>query len=203
MSITYPLFDKKNRPYVHSSQVFGNSILTVSGGDVTIMSRNSPEGGATARIADPKEFQGDSIMNIYNKRLADYSKYIAVNGIKNIDSLISVYNTDGIKVAQLFDNKITYTYELAIDLKLLGLATNNGAKFAYHITINGSSLFTLPDAVFTPSQSEGAVKSVAPEGGGNERAVSMMGQQAATNFWGEYTLVKSEGFYHYIYKLLS
>jgi len=188
MNITYPLFDKKNKPYVHSSQVYGNSILTVSGNDVTIMPRSNVEGGPTGHVADPKEFQGDSIMRIYNKRLADYSKYIAVNGIKGIDSLISVYNTDGIRVAELFDNKINYTYEMAIDLKLLGLTTN---KFAYHITINGSSLFQLPDAAFKPAQGDANVKTTAPEGNGNLRIVSMMGQQAATDFWGEYTLVKN------------
>jgi len=185
MSITYPLFDKKNRPYIHSSQIFGNSILTVSGSDVTIMPRNNP-----GRQADPKEFQGDSIMRIHNKNLADYSKYIAVTGIKNIDSLISVYNTDGVKVAELFDNKINYTYELAVDLKLLGLQVNNGAKFAYHIAINGSSLFNLPNADFKPAQGNDAVKSVTPEGGGNSNVLVMMGQQAATDFWGEYTLAK-------------
>jgi hypothetical protein len=190
MSITYPVFDKKSRPYVHSSQIIGNSVLTVSGGDVTIMPRTSMEGGRTAAPADPKEFQGDSIMNIYNKRLNSNSKYIGITGIKGLDSLISVYNTNGIKTAELFDNKIVYTYELAVSLNQLGLSVSNGTKFAYHITINGSSIFTLPDVAITTNQTDVAVKTVTPEGGGGLRVAALMGQSAPTDFWGEYTLAK-------------
>ncbi len=191
ISITYPIFDKKSRPYVHSSQIVGNSILTVSGDDVTIMPRNSVDGARAAKPADPKEFQGDSIMAIYNKRLENNSKYIGVTGIKGIDSLISVYNTSDVKTAELFDSKIVYTYELAVSLTQLGLSVSDGTKFAYHITINGSSPFSIPNIAFTGNQTDAPVKSVTPEGGGGgSQIAALMGQSAPTDFWGEYTLVK-------------
>src|ERR1700743_523372 len=79
-----------------------------------------------------KESEAESMMNIYNKSL-DASKYLGVNGIKTLDPLITISNTDGIRVAELFDNKMRYTYELAIDLKLLGPQANDASKFAYHI----------------------------------------------------------------------
>jgi hypothetical protein len=150
------------------------------------MPRNNP-----GPAADSREFQGDSIMRIHNKRLADNSKYIGVSGVMGLDSLISVYNNDGIKAAELFDNKIAYTYELAIDLRHLGLSINSPAKFDYHITINASSLFSLPDvATFTSNNADATTKTSAPESGGNLKAVSFLGQSASTDFWGEYTLVK-------------
>lgn len=191
ISITYPVFDKKNRPYIHSSQVVGNSILTVSGGDVTLMPRNPADGSRGAKIADPKEFQGDSIMAIYNKRLENNSKYIGVSGIKGLDSLISVYNTDGIKVAELFNSKIVYTYELAANLKQLGLSAAYSSKFSYHIKINGSSPFDLPSKPINNDGNISVVKTTGNESGPGNFMMALGQQFGTTDFWGEYTLTKN------------
>jgi len=125
-----------------------------------------------------KESQDESMMNSYNKSL-DASKYIGVTGIKTLDSLITIYNTDGIRVAELFDNKMRYTYELAIDLKLLRLQTNDARKFAYHISINPF----VPDLVATAKPIPSGLGATMMDDG-------MSGSGATTDMWGEYILAK-------------
>jgi len=85
----------------------------------------------------------DSVMNGNNKILEQNCKLIRITGVKGLDTLISVYNTDGVKAAGLFNNKKGYTLELGISLKHLGFLADNRAKFAYHIQINGKKSFSL------------------------------------------------------------
>jgi len=176
ISITYPLFEKKNKPFVPPT--VGNKALP---GDEI-----STPGGTGGHVAGTKESQDESMMTIYNKSL-DASKYISVTGIKTTDSLISAYNTDGIRVAQLFDNKMQYTYELAIDLKLLGLQANDASKFAYHISINpfipADISADLTASVHTPAKPVAGLGAVIADDG-------MSGSAATTDMWGEYTLSK-------------
>jgi hypothetical protein len=145
----------------------------------------STPGGAGGRVTGTKESLDESMMRIYNKSL-DASRYISVTGIKTMDSLISAYNTDGIRVAQLFDNRMRYTYELAIDLKLLGLQTNEASKFAYHISINPFIPADVAVDVSTgdrmPAKPVAGFMTVADDG--------MSGSAATTDMWGEYTLAK-------------
>ena len=82
----------------------------------------------------------DSVMMHYNKLLGESCKSIKVTGVKNLDTLISVYNDEGIKAAGLFNNKKVYTCEIAISLKHLGLSTTNPQIFFYHISLNGSNV---------------------------------------------------------------
>jgi hypothetical protein len=134
-----------------------------------------------ARITGiPPVTEGDSLMNASNKRMNEASKEIKVLGIKNIDTLISVYNTVGIKAAAAFDNKMIYTSELSISLKTLGLSVTNPAKFAYQLMIN-------------PAAASGMVITNNPDGG--IRSISITGpnaaaSQEATDQWGDYTLAK-------------
>jgi hypothetical protein len=129
----------------------------------------------------------DSVMNVYNNRLTDKEKTITVTGITGIDSLISIYNTDGIKAAGLFNNKMAYTYELAIDLKLLNLNTDDVVKFSYNITLPG----------YNKSANLAAeAASFLKENGMNPNMFTPVpGQtplpmEVPTDFWGEYTLMK-------------
>jgi hypothetical protein len=81
----------------------------------------------------------DSLINVVNKRFAEKSKEIKIQGIKLIpDSLISIYNQDDIKVAALFDHAAAYTYELAIPLKYIGMQDAKASKFNYTIMLSGS-----------------------------------------------------------------
>jgi len=135
------------------------------------------------------KLEGDSIMNAYNKRLDEKSKNIGVTGMPGLDTLISVYNADGIKTGERFDNKMVYTYELSIDLKNLGLSVNDAAKFAYHIKLNGATMNIVNIKI------DGA-NGNSPDPAMQERVQQLMAQMgvnnnsAPTDFWGEYTLAK-------------
>ncbi|MES2275758.1 MAG: hypothetical protein V4592_07040 [Bacteroidota bacterium] len=115
VSVTYPLFSSKNWPAINL--------------------KDKPE---VTKDSSVKSAQVDSFKRAINQRLNDQSKEIKVFGVKTLgDTLISVYNQDGIKAASLFDSRIAYTYELAIPLKYLGLS--GSTQFSYTIALNGSS----------------------------------------------------------------
>jgi len=122
----------------------------------------------------------DSFVNNINAELESKAKLIKVMGIKNVDTLISVYNLDGIKAAGLLDNKLHYNYELAVSLAELALDINNPKKFMYQVIIN-----EVEDK--TP---HGTLK--AASGGQISFTISSpkLSGQPATDFWGEYTLAK-------------
>ncbi len=139
------------------------------------------------------EMQADSFMNINNNLIGNKLKMIMVTGIKGIDTLISIYNADGIKAAGAFDNKMAYTYELAISLKQLGFSAADDVKFAYNIKLPG---------VYTPFAAGGDISVIAPNGQpvtftfgtykpartpGNPTGLNIF---APTDFWAEYILAK-------------
>ena len=137
--------------------------------------------------------QSDSSKNEYNKQIAAKFKMIDVRGLKGIasaeDDMISVYNEDGINAAALFDNKIHYTYELAVPLKYLGI-DNKSVKFNYNIKLNGelpsgSQVVDVgrPDLImFTGSDGKNyLIGKATPEN---------LTLSYPTDFWGEYTLAK-------------
>jgi len=138
----------------------------------------------------PKIIQGsqisvnkaDSFMNVTNKRMTDRITSIKVIGIKTLDTIISVYNEDGIKAASLFDNKIVYTWEMAVSLKNLGMSTANPVKFAYNVRINEIAPTWKP----TVTEGPGGMKTMNFIGG----LKSSPNPQYATDFWGEYILAK-------------
>jgi hypothetical protein len=134
----------------------------------------------------------DSFVIVNNSRLLKRSKFIMVAGIKNFDELISIYNQNGIKAISLFNNKMVYTYELAIDLELLGLNNSQSEKFTYNIKLPGISLFI--DQSGAPNS--GNVKVISSFFIPPDHPVSVPGNPHGyiitdpTDFWGEYTLAK-------------
>lgn len=96
-----------------------------------VFSKNNREGDTTARALD-------SIMKRNNKILTEKHKWIRVAGVKGVDTLIAIYNNDGITVAEQFDVKKNYTFEMAVKLKLLGISTNELPKIAYQLKVNGA-----------------------------------------------------------------
>ncbi len=132
---------------------------------------------------DEEEKMIDSLMKEYNKKLIGNLKWIYTHGITDIDSLIPIYNDKGIEAAVLFDKK-AYTYELAIDLKTLGLSAANGDKFSYHLIVNAEPnkyAVTLSNGIWMPGVTEETKQQV-------EALYTPFG--ATTDFWGEYTLAK-------------
>jgi hypothetical protein len=118
----------------------------------------------------------DTFVNTVNDNMEKVSKLIKVSGIKDIDTVISVYNLDGIKAAASLDHQLRYTYELAVSLTNLGLSINNPLKFAYQVMINQTD--------------DGSVHSSTSDGIRVTISSPRWSQQEATDFWGEYVLAK-------------
>jgi hypothetical protein len=179
ISITYPIFTRDNRP------------------SLGINRKISVDNGVT-KTESSQDALTDSVIAVRNKQLADKSKYIGVIGIPGVDSLISVYNENGIKTGQAINNKGAYTCELSINLKTLSIAANDASKFAYHITLNGmgkpvmnikiqnadGTTVTNSSAAQSPEVSDMIAKMTA--------AMNSGGLFSSTDFWGEYTLAKKQ-----------
>jgi len=82
--------------------------------------------------------QIDSLQAVANAQADAAFKEIRVIGIKDVDTVISMYNTDGIKAAARFDNNIVLNCEMAIPLKYLGLDPANPTAFSYAVRLNGT-----------------------------------------------------------------
>jgi len=128
----------------------------------------------------------DSFMYVTNKKMLDKIKLIKVTGIKTLDTLLSIYNENGIRAAGLFDNKMAYTYELAIPLKILHakdevVISTDHSKFAYHLLIND---ILYPGTYAMKDKVTGQMIYVVnpPE----------FAHPIPTDFWGEYTLAKKQ-----------
>ncbi|MXV17028.1 hypothetical protein [Hufsiella ginkgonis] len=158
----------------------------------TVIMGGPPSGDPAAMMK-----RADSIMYEMNRQQIDKLKDIKVFGIKDItDSLLSIYNEEGIKARALFDGNRNYTYELAIPLKYLSITTNNPKEFTYNIKLNGMQLNLPPPP---PSMAGGGAPTVvingAPMGGGGMRmggpgGIDFMSMFSVTDFWGKYTLAK-------------
>jgi hypothetical protein len=116
VSITYPIYDRKDGPvYINLK-------------NITTANKKSSSVGV------------DSFMNAVNKQLMAKTKLIGIAGIKEIkDSILSIYNEDGIKAISRFNDKIEYIYELLIPLRYLGLSINDHWSFSYNIKLNGTA----------------------------------------------------------------
>jgi len=125
----------------------------------------------------------DSLRQFANKSSDNAFKEIGVGGIKDIsDAAISIYNIQDIKVVAKFGPPITYTYELAIPLKYLNAAINNGRKFSFNIKLNG-----IPEKT---SDSPHAPPMIRPDGAAfMDPNISFV--MFPTDFSGEYTLAKA------------
>jgi len=130
-----------------------------------------------------------------NKVLRDNHKFIKVAGVEGVDSLVSLYNENGIKAAELFDSNRAYTLEIAVSLKLLGLSPANSAKIWYGLKVNpiegipalrGSSIIIGAGGRDITAEASPELKAQA-ESFGNKKFADLFG---GTGFEGEYTLAK-------------
>ncbi len=77
-------------------------------------------------------------INAAHRQFISSAKEIKVLGFKDMDdTLISIYNEYGIKVAIGYDTLGNYSYELAIPLKVLGISPDSIKEIAYNIKVNG------------------------------------------------------------------
>ncbi len=156
--------------------VAGPDYVSMVAGEAKNPSRTLKTSFKTANV---RSMPRTKIITACKKTFVAKSKLINVTGLPGTDSLISIYNQDGIKAAGLFDNKPAYTYELAIDLKQLGLPINDVAKFAYHINLGSDISKNLMGMMNLEVGADGKIS----HDGGNPA-------MALTDFWGEYTLAK-------------
>jgi len=130
----------------------------------------------------------DSILSVINKLLTDNAKEINVKGSKSLtDTLLSVYNADGIKAMALFDNKGALTYELSITLKQLNLSINNPSKFSYNVRLNGVTSSVKP-VIHQTINGPITVTTTPRMGVRSNSESSFQIMNYVTDFWGEYTL---------------
>jgi hypothetical protein len=165
VTVIFPWYDANDKAFL------GNLI--------TQPSEKGIDSVSTARKAD-------SLMKYTNREFSKRLKEIKVTGIDMlIDSVISVYNSEGIRVSALLDAKKCLTYELSIPMKYLRLETS--AKVFYNIMLNGTSG---REIMVKPNQ-YGIVSVRTIFGGGmgsNENVRQVL--ESPTDFWGEYVLYK-------------
>ena len=80
----------------------------------------------------------DSFIVFFNKELFVKAKDIRISGLTGItDTLISIYNPQGIKAAAQIDNKRIFVCELSVPLTYLDLSLNLKKPFVYNIKLKG------------------------------------------------------------------
>ncbi|GAB3923407.1 hypothetical protein [Mucilaginibacter myungsuensis] len=137
----------------------------------------------------------DPIVVKNNTLFASKAKEIGVRGIKGVDTIISIFNDQGIKAAGRFDDQLGYRYELCIPLKYLGLSQND-AGFKYQILLNGG-----PDKYTVSAASQLRISGIkgpdgtpAPQAEVDAANAVMAGlaqaRYATTDVAGEYTMAK-------------
>ncbi len=147
-----------------------------------------PKGQIVSGREDDSVIVGDNIV------FHDKATEVSVKGVKNIDTLISIYNEYGIKAYAKFDAKQKYLYKLTVPLKYLGLKA--GATFKYQILLNGGpNKYVASQAKMTPVTGgwlpDGTPLPQSEIDAMNARVSSTLSARyATTDFSGEYTLAK-------------
>lgn len=163
ITVTYPVYSRNNRAVINFSNL-------------------------SDALADAvNTIRRDSVMRICNNSLEEKAKYIRTNNLPDVDTLLSIYNVDGIKAKSGFNDKLVYTVELGIDLKLLNIDAANLNRFSYNIRLNAVALDYVPGFEITR------------DAAGNYAGMSIDSKIANvylgtarydTDCWGQYTLVK-------------
>jgi len=130
----------------------------------------------------------DSLIMRYNKTLEKIHKLIRITGVEDVDTLISIYNENGIKTKEAFDNKKAYTFEMAIKLKHIGPILNDKKGFYYQLKVNGRPSPPITSYIMAngaPPPSPEVLEAVMAQAN-----AKMNIQSGATYFDSEYTLAK-------------
>jgi hypothetical protein len=131
-----------------------------------------------------------------HKQSAAAAKELSITGVKEItDTLVSIYNTYGIKTGITFDAKGNMFYELAIPLNLLQLSAGKATELAYNLKLNGIQFggnnreeIRIGGGGNRPGGGGGFGSG---NGGGNfGGGGAFMEMMTPTDFWGKYKLAK-------------
>ncbi len=138
----------------------------------------------------------DSLVLVVNAKTKAALKEIKISGINEIDdTLISVYNTTGVKAMGSFNRAMSFTLEMAIPLKYLGMSVNDAAQFSYNIKLNeprqqsakGNNDVASMPMPMVGDMVNGQVLTIAPRVNPDHYFLDN-----TTDFWGEYTLAKKQ-----------
>ncbi|GAA4095423.1 hypothetical protein [Mucilaginibacter panaciglaebae] len=164
-SVTYPVFNIQDAPVISLNTMFD-------------IKTGTPDTDAKM----------DSLVKASNSALNNKAKFIRLSGLQgDEDTLISVYNKDGIKGHSAFNNKKTYTLEMSINLKLLGLSIQDQSSFNYNIRFNETKIDFVP-GISIMRNADGTVTQMVVKDA--KLANSYISALNTTDCWGEYTLVK-------------
>lgn len=137
-------------------------------------------GGLGNRFENRNAGADTELMNRVHARTIIAAKEIKVLNIKSItDTLLSIYNSNGIKTAINFDQNGDMTFEMAVPLNLIDLNPQDTKELAYHIVLNGFQV-----------EGGGGGGGGGEHGGGGRNALDFMDLVTPSDFWGKYTLAK-------------
>ncbi len=178
VSITFPVSAAVTRGVTSGPGV------TINGGrSGSVVVSGSPGGASVSSDPAAMKKRRDSLTFVNNNKTIEKSKDVKVKGMVSItDSLLSIYNEEGIKARCSYTEAGTYTYELAVPLKYLGMSVHSPKEFLYNLKLNGISLGSSVAGITSIVVNGGA-----GGGGGQSDFMSMF---SPTDFWGKYTLVK-------------
>lgn len=180
--ITYPLVKAAARGTGEKGQgAFDQRRSEMSGGQRQF--GRSEQGQKKSQAAD-------SVIIARRKAQLAQFKEIGIAGFKQIsDSLISIYNEYGIKVAAGYDVNGSMIYEVAVPMKLLGITKDSKTELAYNIKINGRPFSgkTL-NSYQGRDLTERGGRNRTGYGGNEERSSAFTSFTQAVDFWGKYSL---------------
>lgn len=137
--------------------------------------------GMSAAQLEEAKAQRETASIAANRKKLNLFKFIKIAGIKQItDKQIPIYNELGLKVGAKVDSKGTYTYEMALPLKFLGIEA--GAKSPVYYSIKLLRKYAKGGMTPPPLATRDGRPPLGP-GGVDVRTLA-----ADTDFWGEYTL---------------
>ena len=215
-ALHYILANDANNLYLAINSTDQNTINKILGGGLTLTINKegkkkekdataitypmvSGGGGRGFRMGGGRSRNGETVdtaaLVTSRKQTVAGMKEFSVTGVKEItDTLVSIYNTYGIKTAITFDAKGNLSYELAVPLKLLELNAGQPTELAYNIKLNGLERGG-------GGRREGGNRQGGGNGGGfgggNGGGISISGGEGGimdlmmpTDFWGKYKLAK-------------
>jgi hypothetical protein len=171
---------------------------------------NTGRGQRGGRFGGRQQSGGDDTAAIAaaHRQFVASSKEIKVFGFKDVDdTLISIYNEYGLKTAIGYDSLGNYNYELAVPLKLLGIAAGSTAEIAYNVKVNGLEISGVWGKVALDGLQSGSLGgnsiSISGRGGGvrsdgngrrskEGKNIDFEDLTSPTDFWGKYTLAKKQ-----------
>lgn len=132
--LTFPVVD---RAALRGAGGFGGRRGGGNGGGGGFGGGRGGRGGGGGNAGGPPTVDSTAMIQARKDALATVKEMKAI-GFKDIpDSVLSIYNAVGIKVAATIDDKGNFLYELSVPLSLLNLTVGTSKEFAYDVKVNG------------------------------------------------------------------